>query len=101
MIDQVGELQKDDPYCVQIKNMMDENLSSVKEFALKDGLLCFKDRVVITEMRNLRETIMQEAHQSLYSAHPGGTKMRANLKKKLLLEVNEAGCGKMHGISKG
>jgi hypothetical protein len=42
----------------------------------------FKDRLCVPETRNLRETILREAHDSAYSIHPGSTKMYQDLKQR-------------------
>jgi uncharacterized beta-barrel protein YwiB (DUF1934 family) len=35
----------------------------------------FKNRICVPEIVSLRETILKEAHDSVYSIHPGSTKM--------------------------
>ncbi|KAK8680679.1 hypothetical protein V6N13_109619 [Hibiscus sabdariffa] len=51
------------------------------EFRFGDeGILCFKDRIVVPDNRELRRTILTEAHSSPFSMHPGSTKMYRDLK---------------------
>jgi hypothetical protein len=40
----------------------------------------FKDRIYVTNIEGLRETILKEAHDLDYSIHPGTTKMYQDLK---------------------
>jgi hypothetical protein len=46
-----------------------------------DGFLWFKDRLVVPKDFELRRKIMDEAHCSQYSIHPGTNKMYQDLKK--------------------
>ena len=45
----------------------------------KDGVLRYKDRLLVPKEGTTRETIMGEAHDSAYSIHPGATKMFKDL----------------------
>jgi hypothetical protein len=46
-----------------------------------EGVLWFKDRLVVPKNFKLRRKIMDEAHCSRYSIHPGTNKMYQDLKK--------------------
>jgi hypothetical protein len=46
-----------------------------------DGVLWFKDRLVVPKDLEIRRKIMDEAHCSRYSIHPGTNKMYQDLKK--------------------
>jgi hypothetical protein len=46
-----------------------------------DGVLWFKDQLVVPRNFELRQKIMDEAHCSRYSIHPGANKMYQDLKK--------------------
>jgi hypothetical protein len=48
----------------------------------EQGTVWFKDRICVSEIDSLRETILKEAHDSDYSIHPGSTKMYQDLKRK-------------------
>ncbi|KAL4272776.1 hypothetical protein GQ457_13G014740 [Hibiscus cannabinus] len=51
------------------------------EFRFRDeGVLCFKDRIVVPDDSELRRTILTEAHSSPFAMHPGSTKMYRDLK---------------------
>jgi hypothetical protein len=45
-----------------------------------DGLLRFRSRIYVPPSDELRMLILSEAHRVVYMAHPGVTKMRADLK---------------------
>ncbi|KAG8474681.1 hypothetical protein CXB51_031149 [Gossypium anomalum] len=46
-----------------------------------DGCLMFKDRICVPKNEELIQKILQEAHSSYFSIHPGSTKMYNDLKK--------------------
>jgi hypothetical protein len=48
-----------------------------------DGVLWFKDRLVVLKDYELRRKIMDESHCKWYSIHPGTNKMHQDLKKNL------------------
>ncbi|KAJ9567114.1 hypothetical protein OSB04_003080 [Centaurea solstitialis] len=64
-------------------NLKKETLHKMeKEFEEKtDGVRYFKNRIWIPKVDQLRTTIMDEAHQSKYSIHPGSDKMYKGLKE--------------------
>jgi hypothetical protein len=45
-----------------------------------DGLLRFRSWIYVPPSDELRMLILSEAHKAVYMAHPGVTKMRADLK---------------------
>ena len=48
----------------------------------EQGTIWFKNRICVPDIDSLRETILKEAHDSVYSIHPGSTKMYQDLKQK-------------------
>jgi hypothetical protein len=53
------------------------------DFRVDDqGTLWYKNRICVPEGGDFRQTIMDEAHNSAYSIHPGSTKMYMDLKQK-------------------
>jgi hypothetical protein len=48
----------------------------------EQGMIWFKHRICVPDIDGLRETILKEAHDSVYSIHPGSTKMYQDLKQK-------------------
>lgn len=56
--------------------------SKFEEYELEDdGILRFHGRMYIPDNRDLRDTILKEAHRAVYCAHPGVKKMYADTKK--------------------
>jgi hypothetical protein len=45
------------------------------------GVLLFKDRIMVPNDAELGQQILDEAHLSRYSIHPGSTKMYQDLKQ--------------------
>jgi hypothetical protein len=45
-----------------------------------DGILWFKNRLVVPKDHELRQQILDEAHLSRFSLHPGSNKMYHDLK---------------------
>jgi hypothetical protein len=51
-------------------------MGKVSEFREDEqGTVWFKNRICVPEIKELRKTILKEAHNSAYSIHPGSTKM--------------------------
>ncbi|KAJ9561522.1 hypothetical protein OSB04_006682 [Centaurea solstitialis] len=77
---QIVEAQKE---ALKADNLKKETLHGVeKEFEEKvDGVCYFKGRIWIPRVDQLRALIMDEAHQSKYSIHPGSDKMYKGLKE--------------------
>jgi hypothetical protein len=45
-----------------------------------EGVLWYKGRICVPNVKELKEKILREAHESAYSIHPGGNKMYHDLK---------------------
>ncbi|KAJ9565684.1 hypothetical protein OSB04_001650 [Centaurea solstitialis] len=77
---QILEAQRE---ALKADNLKKETLHKMeKEFEEKtDGVRYFKDRIWIPKVDQLRKMIMNEAHQSRYSIHPGSDKMYKGLKE--------------------
>ncbi|KAJ9567836.1 hypothetical protein OSB04_003802 [Centaurea solstitialis] len=77
---QILEAQRE---TLKADNLKKETLHQIeKEFEVKaDGVRYFKDRVWVPKVDQLRTMIMDEAHQSKYSIHPGSDKMYKGLKE--------------------
>ncbi|KAJ9565898.1 hypothetical protein OSB04_001864 [Centaurea solstitialis] len=77
---QIVEAQKE---ALKADNLKKETLHKLeKEFEEKsDGVRYFKDRIWVPKVDQLRALIMDEAHQSKYSIHPGSDKMYKGLKE--------------------
>ncbi|KAJ9544937.1 hypothetical protein OSB04_024644 [Centaurea solstitialis] len=77
---QIHEAQKE---ALKANNLKKETLHKTeKEFEEKaDGVRYFKERIWVPKVDQLRKMIMDEAHQSKYSIHPGSDKMYKGLKE--------------------
>jgi hypothetical protein len=79
LLAKIKAAQLEDPKCAKIKQLLAEG--KAKEFCLKeDELLTLFKQVCVTGIGGLRKEIMSEAHHSLYTMHPGGTKMYRDVK---------------------
>jgi hypothetical protein len=59
------------------------NLGKVPEFIEDEqGTIWFKNRICVPKIKELREAILKEAHDSAYSIHHGSTKMYQDLKQR-------------------
>jgi hypothetical protein len=47
-----------------------------------EGVVRFKDRLCVPDIKSIRELILKEAHETAYSIHPGSEKMYQDLKKR-------------------
>ncbi|XP_070054074.1 uncharacterized protein [Nicotiana tomentosiformis] len=72
--------QDKDPYLVKLK----EGVRNKEITALtlgSDRVLKLNDRLCVPDVDGLRKAIMEEAHSSRYSIHPGFTKMYLDMKE--------------------
>ena len=77
--DQIQTVHIKDPYLKKMKEKVEVGTNS--QFAIvKDGMLVMEDRVCVPDTGELRRQIMDEAHFTPYTMHPGSTKMYQNLK---------------------
>nr|GFD50374.1 putative reverse transcriptase domain-containing protein [Tanacetum cinerariifolium] len=59
-----------------------ENLDKQVEFHLDNDHVLWQDtRLVVPNVASLREALLTEVHSSLFSVHPGSTKMYHDLKQ--------------------
>ena len=69
-----------DPSLVELKRLVDEK--KIEVFSKGgDGVLRYQDRLCVPDVDDLRKMILQEAHNSSYSIHPGSTKMNRDLRE--------------------
>jgi hypothetical protein len=79
--DQTKEAQKDEVELMKIKAQTTEN--KAPDFRVDQyGILWFKKRMCMSKQGHYWNTIMDEAHNSAYSIHPGATKMYVDLRDK-------------------
>ena len=78
--DRIKEAQDKDEEIQQFKEK-----SSRKElpgfWVNEQGKLWYKDRICVPKDESLQRLILDEAHHSAYSIHPGSTKMYMDLRK--------------------
>jgi hypothetical protein len=77
---------------IQKGQLEDAKIQEIKEqikedkalgFSVDDqGTLWYKKRLCVPEIKEIRELILHEAHDSAYSIHPGSTKMYHDLKSR-------------------
>ena len=81
LLGRIQEAQKDDKEIAEIKERMSKG--KAKGFREDEhDTLWFEDRVYVPNNTEIRKLILQEAHDSPYSIHPGNTKMYLDLKER-------------------
>ncbi|WVZ81202.1 hypothetical protein U9M48_028612 [Paspalum notatum var. saurae] len=79
--DQIIAAQKKDKGMSHIRDEINEKNKAC--FKLDDeGVLWFKNRLVVPKDMELRKKILDEAHTSMFTMHPGSNKMYQDLKQK-------------------
>jgi hypothetical protein len=61
-----------------MRDIKEEKLLSFSED--DEGVLWYKRRICVPNVKELKDKILREAHESAYSIHPGGNKMFYDLK---------------------
>ncbi|KAK1680883.1 hypothetical protein QYE76_041731 [Lolium multiflorum] len=78
--DQIKEAQKGHESIEGIKRHMDKE--EVAGFSIdEEGVLWYNGRLCVPTIPELKHLIMEEAHNTPYSIHPGGSKMYQDLKE--------------------
>jgi len=67
-----------DPKCDKVRQKIEEG--ATVDFLVQDGIVKFKNRLFVPNQSKLKREILEEAHSSLFSTHPGSTKMYQDLK---------------------
>ncbi|WVZ76569.1 hypothetical protein U9M48_024534 [Paspalum notatum var. saurae] len=79
--DQIIAAQKQDKGVAHIRDEINERKKAC--FRLdEEGILWFKNRLVVPKDMELRKKILDEAHTSMFTMHPGSNKMYQDLKQK-------------------
>ena len=76
---QIQEAQKEDPKLTKIIDEV-KNVKGASFIINNEGILRFSERLCVLNIGDLRKIIIEEAHNSKYSEHPGATKMYQDLK---------------------
>jgi hypothetical protein len=80
--DEIIAMQKNDEGMAHIRRRMHEGDPKVNCFYEDaEGTLWFNDRLVVPKKEALKRKILDEAHTSRYSIHPGSTKMYHDLRQ--------------------
>jgi hypothetical protein len=93
--DEIKAAQKNDEGMGHIKKRMHEGDPKVACFHENaEGTLWFKERLVVPKKEALKKKILDEAHTSRYSIHPGSTKMYHDLRQQFWWTIMkcEAAC---------
>ena len=75
----VKQRQLEDSYLWKIYEEIQINLKL--DFTLRNGALKFQDRLCIPDIPEIKRQVLEEAHNTMFIMHPGGTKMYQDLKK--------------------
>ena len=79
IMDEIRDAQLNDPYLQKIKIKVQEGSNT--QFSLReDGTLVYESRICVHNEEHLKNTLMNEAHNSPYAMHPRSTKIYQNLK---------------------
>ena len=79
--DKIREAQAEDEEVLKVKKNL--GLDKAPGFRIdSQGTVWYNNRLCVPDRENLREFIMDEAHNSPYSVHPGCTKMFMDLRTK-------------------
>jgi hypothetical protein len=73
----VAQGKDDETICLKEKKISE----GLGFYITSDGLLRYQNRICVPNNEEIRKLILEEAHFSPYSVHPGGTKMYCDLKK--------------------
>ena len=81
LMDQIKEAQKGHESIDGIKKKIP--LDKAPGFSVDaEGVLSYHGRICVPNVKELKELILREAHDTPYSIHPGGTKMYQDLREK-------------------
>jgi hypothetical protein len=79
LLQEIRKGQQEDEKVQEIKRNIEEEKSL--GFSEDDeGVLWYKGRICVPNVKELKTKILHEAHESAYSIHPGGNKMYHDLK---------------------
>ncbi|XP_052206830.1 uncharacterized protein LOC127811163 [Diospyros lotus] len=78
LMDQIRQAYLEDS---RLKMWIDKHGQAKRpKFEVRENILRFQRKIYVPCVRELRQVILGEAHQSKYSIHPGATKMYQDLK---------------------
>jgi len=80
LVVEVKSRQQEDPSLEQLRAKAQDQQSLALDI-VGDGVLRYNGRLCVPNVAGLRHRIMEEAHHSRYSIHPGSTKMYHDIKE--------------------
>ena len=84
LLDSIGAAQREDPQLVDVidKLIRGETSSHLSRYAIDDkGWLRRDGRLCVPQARELKKKVLEEAHHSKMTIHPGGDKMYKDIKR--------------------
>jgi hypothetical protein len=79
LLQEIRKGQVEDEKIQEIKRNIKEEKSP--EFSEdEEGVLWYKRKICVPNVKELKDKILHEAHESAYSIHPGGNKMYRDIK---------------------
>src|SRR3954463_3465293 len=79
ILEEIIEGQKHDPSLVDLLLII--NQGNGDEFRIdENGMMRLENKVCVSDMSELKKSVLEEGHQSGLSIHPGATKMYHDLK---------------------
>ncbi|KAJ4981049.1 hypothetical protein NE237_031886 [Protea cynaroides] len=83
IVDEVKTAIKADPYLRTVQEDIEKGRTNPEFTSDNEKVLRYKGRICVpeTESADIRHRLMKEAHTTIYSIHPGSTKMYHDLKK--------------------
>ena len=79
LIEIIKQRQPEDPYLWKVYEKIQINLKP--NFTLQNGALKFEDRLCIPNILEIKKQVVEEANNTKFTMHPGGTKMYRDLKE--------------------
>jgi hypothetical protein len=79
LLQEIRKGQVEDEKIQEIKRNIKEE-SSLGFSENEEGVLCYKGRICVPNVKELKDKILCEAHECAYYIHPGGNKMYHDLK---------------------
>jgi Integrase zinc binding domain/Chromo (CHRromatin Organisation MOdifier) domain len=80
--DEIKEAQEQDKHAITVQELISRN--ETQDYDLSPGgLVRYKKRIYIPPNDELKQKILDEAHKSKYTLHPGMVKMYQNLKSEV------------------
>ena len=78
LVEEVKQLQREDDFCKEKIGQVRQGLN--EELCVDDdGILWLQDHLVVPVAGDIRRRLLEAAHSSSYTMHPGSTKMYHDL----------------------